>query len=237
MQQLKIQHSLRNIYLMRNFNQRQTKPKMDRYKITFETWNKIASLYQEKFMELDLYDDSYDIFCNEITMSNPRILEIGCGPGNITKYLFSTRPDFKIEAIDIAPNMIKLAKENNPNAHFSVMDCREINKLTGRFDAIMCGFCLPYLSKEDSLKLIKDSYGLLNEGGVFYFSAIEDDYLKSGFETGSSGDKTYVYYHEEKYLKEALGDNGFEQISVIRKNYPKGQKDGQIHLIFIVRKT
>jgi hypothetical protein len=31
---------------------------MDRYKETFETWNKVASLYQDKFMELDLYNDS-----------------------------------------------------------------------------------------------------------------------------------------------------------------------------------
>lgn len=30
------------------------------YKETFEIWNKVASLYQEKFMNLDLYNDSYD---------------------------------------------------------------------------------------------------------------------------------------------------------------------------------
>ena len=28
---------------------------MDRYKETFESWDKVASLYQDKFMNLDIY--------------------------------------------------------------------------------------------------------------------------------------------------------------------------------------
>jgi trans-aconitate methyltransferase len=95
---------------------------MDRYKETFETWNKVASLYEDKFMDLDLYNDSYDFICNLITKDNAKLLEIGCGPGNITKYLLSKRPDFNIFGIDIAPNMIELAKKNNPAASFAMMD-------------------------------------------------------------------------------------------------------------------
>jgi len=40
---------------------------MDHYQETFETWNKIASLYQERFMDLDLYNESYDLICASIT--------------------------------------------------------------------------------------------------------------------------------------------------------------------------
>jgi trans-aconitate methyltransferase len=86
---------------------------MDKYEITFDTWNKIASSYQERFMDLDLYNDTYDIFCSLIGQ-NAQIFEIGCGPGNITKYILSKRSDLQIEGIDIAPNMIKLAEKNNP---------------------------------------------------------------------------------------------------------------------------
>ena len=95
---------------------------MDNYKETFETWNKLASLYQDWFMDLDLYNDTYDFICNSITKENAKILDIGCGPGNITKYLLSKRPDFDIYGIDIAPNMIELAEKNNPAASFAVMD-------------------------------------------------------------------------------------------------------------------
>ncbi|WP_236010765.1 hypothetical protein [Flavobacterium chungangense] len=37
---------------------------MDRYKETFETWNKIAKLYEDKFMNLNIYDETYDFFCS-----------------------------------------------------------------------------------------------------------------------------------------------------------------------------
>jgi tRNA G46 methylase TrmB len=67
---------------------------MDIYKETAATWNKIALLYQGRFMQLDIYNETYDFFCNSISKNAPAILEIGCGPGNITKYLLSKRPDF-----------------------------------------------------------------------------------------------------------------------------------------------
>jgi trans-aconitate methyltransferase len=120
---------------------------MDKYKETFETWNKVASLYQDKFMDLNLYNDTYDFICNLITKDKAKLLEIGCGPGNITKYLLSKRPDFNIFGIDIAPNMIELAKKNNPTASFAIMDSRHISDLETKYDRIVCGFCLPYLSQ------------------------------------------------------------------------------------------
>ncbi len=39
---------------------------MDNYQLTFQTWDKLAQQYQEKFMELDLYNDTYDLFCQQI---------------------------------------------------------------------------------------------------------------------------------------------------------------------------
>lgn len=53
---------------------------MDRYKETFETWNKLASLYQDKFMDLDLYNHTYDFICDSMTKRGAKLLEIGCGP-------------------------------------------------------------------------------------------------------------------------------------------------------------
>ena len=162
---------------------------MDSYRETFETWNSIASLYEQKFMYLDIYNDTYDSFCKELTASNATILEIGCGPGNITKYLHSKRPDFIIDAIDVAPSMIELAQKNNPNANFKVMDCRQIHEISKKYEGIICGFCLPYLSDGDCLKLISDSYRLLTQNGILYLSFVEGDSAKSGFQVGSGGDR------------------------------------------------
>jgi 2-polyprenyl-3-methyl-5-hydroxy-6-metoxy-1,4-benzoquinol methylase len=209
---------------------------MDNYKHIFETWDQLASPYQDKFMNLDFYNDTYDLFCQEVEKRNAKILEVGCGPGNITKYLLSRRPDLQIEGLDVSPNMIKLAKVNNPTANFNVMDCREMDKLTSTVDAIICGFCMPYLSKEDCAKFIKNCAGLLTVGGTFYFSTIEGDYAKSGYETSSDGNhKMFVHYHEETYLQEGLKQNEFQLIHLKRKLYHK--KDAiETHLIFIAKK-
>jgi SAM-dependent methyltransferase len=210
---------------------------MDTYKITFETWNKVASLYQEKFMNLDLYNDSYDLFCQLIDKRNPDILEIGCGPGNITRYMVSTRPDFKIVAVDVAPNMINLAKINNPTVDFKIMDCRNMNTMVDKFDGIICGFCIPYLSVEDSSKLITDSSRLLNKDGVLYFSTIRGDYSQSGFEKASTGDSSYVYYYHEDHFQNELIKNGFRLVHLLQKDFPKSDGTYQINQIFIARKN
>ena len=85
---------------------------MNEYEETFQTWNKIADLYQEKFMNLEIYYDTYKKFCDLVEIENAAILEIGCGPGNITKQMLSIRPDLEILGIDYAPKMIELASKN-----------------------------------------------------------------------------------------------------------------------------
>lgn len=186
-------------------------------------------------MGFDLYNDTYDIFCNEIKKSNAAILEIGCGPGNITQYLLGKKHDLLIDATDIAPNMIALAKENNPDANCMVMDARAIHSLTKKYDGIMCGFCVPYLSKEDCEKFFFDCKNLLNKGGIFYCSAIAGDYANSGYETGSSGDKVYVYYYRLDYLEQLLAKIGFENIRPFQKQYQMKDGSRQTHIILLAK--
>ena len=172
----------------------------------------------------------------EINIENAAILEIGCGPGNITKYLLNKRPDFRIEGIDISPNMIELAKTNNPTANFKVLDCRELDKLQNKFNGIICGFCFPYLSEFDSSKLIKDCTNLLTDKGVLYISFVEGDYLKSGFQIASTGDRTYFYYHTLDRLTKELKNSSFETIKLVHKNYKNNLATEEIHTVIIARK-
>ena len=64
---------------------------MDKTKIAVAIFNKYASEYQDKFMDLALYHDTFDLFCNLLVRENPTILELACGPGNITKYLLKKK--------------------------------------------------------------------------------------------------------------------------------------------------
>lgn len=210
---------------------------MEPYKETFETWNKIAQLYQDKFMDLDLYNETYDYLVGALGNTHSSVLEIGCGPGNITRYLLSKKPDLDILGIDVAPNMIDLARMNNPAASFRVMDARRIRGLTREFDAIISGFCLPYLSMADSEKFISDSNNLLKDSGLLYLSFVEGDPDLSGFLTGSTGDRTYFYYYRSEDLTPLLRVHGFETDRIFRLNYLKNDQTSEIHTVVIARKT
>ena len=187
-------------------------------------------------MDLDLYNETYDIICNSISSDKTKILEIGCGPGNITKYLLTKRPDFDIHGIDIAPNMIELAQRNNPTASFVVMDIRDISQIKVKYDSIVCGFCLPYLSQTDSSKLISDCYNLLNDEGLIYISFVEGDPSESDFQVGSSGDRTYFYYHKLDTIKKQLTKNQFKEQKIYNVEYKKSEKEKDIYTILIARK-
>lgn len=209
----------------------------NKYNITINTWDQLAQVYQDKFMDLTIYNDSYDKFCELIVHSDASVLEIGCGPGNITKYLVNKRPELKITATDVSPNMIALAKQNVIAAEYLVIDAREIGKLKRTFNGIMCGFCIPYLAKEDVNKMIKDCYDLLTAKGILYISAIEGSYDRSKFEYGSVPDlKTFVHYYTEEDLSNELIKNGFKIADTFHIPYLKKDGSQDTHLILIAIK-
>jgi len=209
---------------------------MNKYKTTITTWNKIAKRYEEVFMDFDLYNDSYDEFCNSIVKKSPSILEVGCGPGNITKYISQKRPDFNILATDVAPNMLALAKHNAPSISIKELNARHMSRLKTTYNGIICGFCLPYLNKEDCITFLKDCYALLKLKGVLYFSVIEGDYKKSYYQTGSTGDQVFVHYYSEAFFKEHLAGIGFKDLRICKKPYETSQGEIQVHLVLIVTK-
>lgn len=191
-----------------------------------EAFDKAAKIYQDKFMDVSVFADTFNFFCDNIPTKNADILDIACGPGNITQYLLDRNPDYNMLGIDLSTKMLDLAQVNNPTAQFQLMDCREINKIEKRFDGIMCGFCLPYLTREEAIELIANISGLLKPDGVFYLSTMEDDYAKSGLIVSSLGDQVYLNYHQEDYLVKAFEQNNFEVIDT--KRFKSTDKDGVI---------
>jgi ubiquinone/menaquinone biosynthesis C-methylase UbiE len=210
---------------------------MDRYKLTFDTYNNIAKIYEDKFMNMDLYNDTYDLFCNLVPQPGARIFEVACGPGNITRYLAQQRPDLKIEATDIAPNMIELAEKNVPTAQFRLLDARNIDQVEPGFNGIICGFGLPYFSREDCAKFFRDCATLLEDDGILYCSFVPGSYDQSGYRTGN-GNQIYFYYHPEGEILAQLKTNNFELVKQMSVDY-LAASDGnhQVHTVIIARKV
>ena len=199
-------------------------------------FNKYAFAYEEKYMNMALYSDSLDVFLGRL-QKNAGILDVGCGPGNIVSYLLEKQPDLKITGIDISPNMVELARKNNPKALFYCKDGRDIQAPDQQFDAVIAGFYLPYLSREEALKFIYDVSGILGEHGLLYISFMEGNYENSGFVGSSqnSEEKLFTYYHERGYLLEALKNYDFSLIDLKEIENPHN-KEGVKDLVIISSK-
>lgn len=208
---------------------------MNKDKETLATWNNLARLYEEKFMDLNLYNDTYDLICSPDIRSKAGVLDIGCGPGNIIRYLLAKRPDFQALGIDTSPEMLEIARRHNPTARFLRMDAREISQLQETFDIIISGFCLPYLSPQERKTLISQSGMLLNAIGLIYLSFVEGHSADSVFKE-SIGGRVYFQYHELEEVLSDLKNAGFGDIRTYKVKYPKNETETDEHTIIIARK-
>jgi ubiquinone/menaquinone biosynthesis C-methylase UbiE len=207
---------------------------MNRSEQAVSVFNKRAKHYENKYMDVSMYGHALNVFCNNLARPDAEILELACGPGNITKYILQRAPELAILATDLAPDMLAIAQEHNPTIQTQLLDCRNITSLTKKFDGIICGFALPYLSKEEAIQLIADAATVLIAGGVLYLSTMEGNYNSSGYQTSSLGDTVYVYNHEAAYLLQALEDNGFKLI--LQQSQPFGADPSVTDLLLVAVK-
>ncbi|WP_339858528.1 class I SAM-dependent methyltransferase [Pseudohongiella acticola] len=191
---------------------------MDDLKQTIATFDKYAAEYQNKYMDHGPYVETYGPL-SDLLAAEASILDAASGPGNIARFLLKDFPKRKLHGIDLSPKMIELAKSNNPTATFTVMDCRQIASLGGHYDAIIAGFCFPYLTREEVAKFIRDAQDMLNPGGILYVSFMEGDYTDSGLQSRNNIDWVCTYYHNTDLLIETLKSRGFEIIEVIRQAF------------------
>jgi len=211
---------------------------MDKQLETVNIYNQYVSNYINKFINFDLYNDTFDFFL-ELLPRNSRILELGCGPGNIVRYFLEHRIDLQITGIDLAPEMIKNAKLINPKAEFEVLDIREADKIKTQFNVVVGAFCLPYLSFDDLLNFFSNIKNLTTNDGLVYLSCMEGKREQSGFEkTSFTGDgEIYIYYHQRNNLEKLLVDNGFNIVKFYTKDYPEADGSVTTDLIYIAQKN
>lgn len=87
-------------------------------------------------------------------LSGARILDAGCGPGQMTEELASRGAD--VVAVDISPQLIGIAEARLPDTlrHRVTFEAGDMLAARGRFDAIMAMDSLIYYSRPDLLEAL-----------------------------------------------------------------------------------
>lgn len=204
---------------------------------TASIYNRHVKEYMNRFMDLGLYKDTFE-FLLETLPPGGNVLEMGCGPGNVAKHMLGKRPDLHYLGIDLAPEMIKAAREENPGAEFQLLDIRNADRIEGRFDAVIAAFCIPYLSAGDLPGVFSTMKKFAAEKGMIYLSFMEGPRERSGLEKTSftGNDELYISYYPASEIALLLKEDGFEIKRFYSQDYPEADGSVTRDIIYIAGK-
>ena len=98
-------------------------------------------------------------------VSPSTMLDIGCGEGYTLRRLKDKYPQINIEGTDIEPEIIEIAKEENPDIKFKVESAYSIDKPVMSFDLVTVLEVLEHLEYPD--KAIAEAKRLTNKHCIF----------------------------------------------------------------------
>ncbi len=173
--------------------------------IAIDTYNEIAQEYEKEFGN-DYSDTPYiDIFLNYL--DGKKVLDIGCGVGNLTKYILDK--GFNVDGIDLSEEMLNIAKSKYDDINFLQMNMKDII-LDKKYDGIMLAYSLFHLTKQEVLEVLPKYYSLLNNNGKMLLilqsgkgEQVIDEPLKNGL-------KMFINYYSLEEIREVLEDNNFK---------------------------
>lgn len=178
---------------------------MERISKTIAAYDKHCDAYNGKFKEFEPYVQKIKEFI-KLLEPGMKVLDLGCGPGNVSRQLMLSGKEFSIEGIDLSEEMAKLARKNVPSGKFTCRDLRDISFPEESFDAILLSFCIVHLNETEMADLLEKVSRYLKQEGILYLSFMEGK--KDGFEkTSFSEEELFFYYHSSEKVEEILKDN------------------------------
>jgi 2-polyprenyl-3-methyl-5-hydroxy-6-metoxy-1,4-benzoquinol methylase len=133
--------------------------------------------------------------------------------------------------------MIKLAKNNVPNAEFYVRDIRELDFDSGKFEVIISSFCLPYLYDHEAIEFINKISSVLKKEGLIYLSTMEGTGHNLEEASFTGGNKLFINYYSEGFLRDLFQRNKLEVVKLFKQDYPEPDGTFTTDMIFILKKS
>ena len=132
----------------------------------------------------------FEILSKIADLNNKKILDVGCGLGDLYKFLISKNINTEYSGIDIVPEFIAKAQKHFPNLKFQIKDISDINE---EYDYILASGVFSF-NVEDSKN--------------YYFSLIKRifEHAKYGFafnmlnSVAHNTDETYFAYDVNEVL-------------------------------------
>ena len=135
------------------------------------SYDRVAANYADEFfseLERKPFDrELLDEFARRITGIG-QVCEIGCGPGQISRYLKDRAAD--VCGIDLSNEMVKQARRLNPDIQFASGDMLALECADAAFGAIVCFYAIIHLRREDVKRALQEMNRVLQPGGPLLLS-------------------------------------------------------------------
>lgn len=148
---------------------------------TLNSYNLTAEAYAQNVGSLHPVEAGKQFV--QMLPSNGLVLDLGCGPGRDAKVF--TEQGLRVMGIDFSTEMIALARQSAPIAHFEVMEMETLTFLSGMFDGVWASASLLHMPKNKFSLVLAQIHRVLKHRGIFYLS------LKEGKGEGLEPDTRY----------------------------------------------
>lgn len=145
-----------------------------RFVLIKEHFEKEAAVFDKLFFKVVPY---YNEMMRVVVDAAPfmrtdrlKMIDLGCGTGNLGRKMAAAYPNARITCIDMAQNMLKMAKTKlggKRNVSFWLGDIRDFD-YSGKYDMILSSLVLHHIEKKDKPEFYLKLFHALRNGGVFY---------------------------------------------------------------------
>jgi SAM-dependent methyltransferase len=186
-------------------------------------WQRVADKYEDAWSGLTRLFIPHLLQAAKITR-DARVLDVACGPGYVAEAVqaLGAQPT----GVDFSAEMIRLARDRNPQIEFTEGDAQALDFEDNRFDAVLMNFGLLHLAEPEAA--LAETHRVLRPGGRYGFTVwagpkespgakIVDDavqaYADMNVELPSGPD--YFGFGDSSECRKTLGGVGFGPASLV----------------------
>lgn len=174
-------------------------------RITKEFYNKNAEKWATTHFTLDYWEDVFKRF--QGFLSKGKILDIGCGPGRDAHFFVNS--GYEYIGIDFSKELIKVARDKNPEVDFQIMDMNNLKFPEDSFDGFWAVASLLHIPKDKINIPLVEIYRILKPRGIGCVV------IKEGSGEEIIKDRFFAFYSKDEFSK-ILENNGFEILACNR---------------------
>lgn len=145
-----------------------------RFEIIKQHFEKAAARFDEFFFKVaPHYEEMMSALIDALPFKKRdrlRVLDLGCGTGNLSRKIISAYPNARITCVDMAENMLKMARaklKDHNKINFWLGDIRDFD-YSGKYDAIVASLVLHHVEKNDKTRFYRRIQKALSKNGVFF---------------------------------------------------------------------